>query len=76
MKFRLTDNHPTVQALEQVFQLMTDLNIEIDHCYGAWIIKHNNRQYVIEDLENGPTGVGCIPNGLEIKLTYEKPDKE
>lgn len=72
---RLLDNHPTIQKLKKVYQLMDELNLSISfHDYGNIVVldkdnpKHN---LLMKDLDNdGP--VHELPPQLETKLVFNE----
>lgn len=78
---RLTDKHPVMSKLNQIFTLMDELNISLDICRnGQIVVKHEETEYDL--LDNEATfrgyhhGIPQLPPKMEYKLLYENVEEK
>lgn len=72
--FTLTDQHPTVKKLDQIFELAKTLGITIWHTRAGYTMVDDDttgKSYYLTDVENR-SNMMPFPPVTEYKLTYEK----
>ena len=77
---QLTEKHPTMQALGDIFELMCEKGIKIDVDGNILVVHHENKTYRMLDLEKAYSstcsGIYSIPPECEYKLCYEISESE
>lgn len=79
MRFRLKDDHPLFPKLEQLFDKMDELGIELWYDpYRGFIVQHEKREYELLDLEDlgDRSSLTQLPPTMEWKLCREATAEE
>ena len=73
MKYRLKDNHPAMEALNELWNKADELGIKIYISRaGRTIIAIGEKEFELQDIEDPNYPMIEFPPGCEFKLTYKK----